>query len=169
MESTNQPTPVILSDEDCSVSTHEFKLHDWRWLGWPLSNTSARGRWCRLCGMAQGEPQGQCQTANCLEYAAGGNDVCESCQQRRAINDAATRMREACVSVIRAAGQWCDNCPHRAMPANADGSCSAYGYNGVDRQPQPCMCHSHNPQAQHYGMLITALESLTLDQAEKKQ
>lgn len=36
----------------------------------------------------------------------------------------------------------CFNCKHTNEP-NADGSCSAYGYNGVDCQAQPCRCKNH--------------------------
>lgn len=93
--------------DECLVSTHEFKLHDWRWLAWPLSNPSARGRWCRLCGLTQGQPDGQCQTQNCLEYAAGGNGFCEFCQQRQTLNDAATRMRDRCLGKVK--GLWTTN------------------------------------------------------------
>lgn len=36
----------------------------------------------------------------------------------------------------------CRGCLH-TNPANPDGSCSAYGYNGVDCQAQPCVCRDH--------------------------
>lgn len=36
----------------------------------------------------------------------------------------------------------CPRCLH-TNPAEADGSCSAYGYNGVDCQAQPCVCRNH--------------------------
>jgi hypothetical protein len=36
----------------------------------------------------------------------------------------------------------CRNCMHANEP-NPDGSCSAYGYNGVDCQAQPCTCRNH--------------------------
>lgn len=36
----------------------------------------------------------------------------------------------------------CESCPH-TNPPNPDGSCSAYGYNGVDCQAQPCICRNH--------------------------
>lgn len=36
----------------------------------------------------------------------------------------------------------CVRCGH-TNPPNQDGSCSAYGYNGVDCQPQPCICRDH--------------------------
>lgn len=37
---------------------------------------------------------------------------------------------------------YCNNCKHKNPPED-DGSCSAYGYNGVDCQPQPCICRAH--------------------------
>lgn len=50
------------------------------------------------------------------------------------------------MSYARYAKDWseahCRNCYH-TNEANADGSCSAYGYNGVDCQAQPCVCRNH--------------------------
>lgn len=36
----------------------------------------------------------------------------------------------------------CFECKH-TNEAETDGSCSAYGYNGVDCSPQPCICRNH--------------------------
>lgn len=36
----------------------------------------------------------------------------------------------------------CRACLH-TNPPEPDGSCSAYGYNGVDCQAQPCVCRNH--------------------------
>lgn len=50
------------------------------------------------------------------------------------------------MSYARYAKDWseahCRNCYH-TNEAEADGSCSAYGYNGVDCSPQPCACRNH--------------------------
>lgn len=50
------------------------------------------------------------------------------------------------MSYARYAKDWseahCRSCMHANEP-NADGSCSAYGYNGVDCQAQPCGCRNH--------------------------
>ena len=77
--------------------------------------------------------------------------------------DSATSMRSACIEKVKEAGQWCDLCGHK-NPPNEDGSCSKYGYNGVDCQSQPCVCRSHNPESQHFGKLITTLESVTIQE-----
>lgn len=37
---------------------------------------------------------------------------------------------------------YCRGCMH-TNEAEVDGSCSAYGYNGVDCSPQPCVCRNH--------------------------
>lgn len=59
------------------------------------------------------------------------------------------------MSWARFAKSWeephCRACMH-TNEAESDGSCSAYGYNGVDCQAQPCTCRTHvitlhqNPQ-----------------------
>jgi hypothetical protein len=41
------------------------------------------------------------------------------------------------------AADRCPNCGHKLESVNRDGSCGAYGYNGVDCQAQPCFCRSH--------------------------
>lgn len=64
--------------------------------------------------------------------------------QRRA----ATAMRDRCVEKVRAMGLWCDLCGEGKQPDPTDGPCT---------------------ETQHYGKLISALESLTLDQVEQKQ
>lgn len=89
-----------MAETDCAASTDKFKLHDWRWLGWPLGNPSSSGRWCRLCGLVQGEPDGQCRTESCLEYTAGGNDYCEACRQNRTITAARSDLARKVLEVV---------------------------------------------------------------------
>lgn len=68
------------------------------------------------------------------------------------------------MSFARYAKKWsephCRNCYH-ANEANADGSCSAYGYNGVDCQAQPCVCRNH--------IVMVHPNPLTLQEQEAKQ
>lgn len=85
----------------CPASNHEFKLHDWRWLAWPLSNVSAKGCWCRLCGLTRGKPDGQCATTGCLEYAdAVDRKHCETCARRREINAARSTLAQKVLETV---------------------------------------------------------------------
>lgn len=91
-----------MAETECHASDHEFKLHDWRWLAWPLSNTSAKGRWCRLCGLTQGKPDGQCAVTGCLEYAdAVDREHCESCARKREIDDTRSRLAQKVLALVR--------------------------------------------------------------------
>lgn len=61
---------------------------------------------------------------------------------------------------------YCKSCKHTNL-ANEDGSCSGYGYNGVDCQPQPCICREHSVTVHHKESPTTTPPSLT-EQAQQR-
>lgn len=73
------------------------------------------------------------------------------------------------IAVVKAKSTRCGNCYHR-VPANDDGSCSAYGYNGVDCQSQPCVCRKHDPTEIWAGAaeIIAALQAAAKARAAKE-
>jgi hypothetical protein len=37
----------------------ERKFHDWRWLGWPLTDPTCEEKWCWICGLVKRPQNGK--------------------------------------------------------------------------------------------------------------